>query len=839
MKRDDYMKKSSNKDYIYIFTLILLFLVIIFSIVGLKYVNGSTVDWDSQHVIFPEYFRNLFYKTHDLFPSFAFNIGAGENIYNFSYYGLLSPMVLISYIFPFIKMIDFIQIYMILLVIISIVLMYFWLRKRFDTKLSIIGTILFLLASPIIYHTHRHLMFINYMPFLIMGLYGVDSYFDKNKKSLLIISIFLIIMSSYYYSVGSIIAIVLYALYKYMEINKKITFKSFIIDGLKFIFPIIIAILMSCVLLLPTAYTLLNGRADITSSVDIMKLLIPKFNLSEILYNSYTIGVTSIFILAIIYGYTIKEKNYKFLSIVFSILILFPIIIYLLSGFMYVRGKVLIPLLPIAILLITTFIDKLKYEKNKVFNILILVVSIIEIYIYITTNKPILILEVIAILIGYLITLKFKNKNYLIYITCVSALICCLASNYSETLVTKEDIKLQYNTSNYDKLNVLLEEDENIYRIANNIMEMKNLNRVVNTNYYLPSIYSSLENQYYYDFATKSISNEMENRISTAISSTKNILFNTYIGSKYMISDNVPIGYKNIENSDIYVNDKVLPIGYSTTKVLDKETYNTLEYPEKAYALLTNIIVDNSDNVDYKNVIKEETLKYTEEHKNIQIEKNGDNYIINSEDNGKLILTLDKTYKNKILFITFDMNYSERCGIGDTSITINNVKNTLSCRTWTYHNKNYKFEYSISSEEIKELNIEFTKGKYNISNIKVYSLDYSKITDFVDSVDVFKINKEKTIGDTIEGEINVNANGYFILTIPYEEKGFTIYLDNKIIEYEKVDDTFIGFPINEGHHDIKIVYTAPYLPEGMVVSIVGYLIFLPIIYSDIFKKKKK
>ena len=820
------MKKNNNKDIIYIFSLILLFLVILFSVVGLKYVNGSTVDWDSQHVIFPEYFRNLFYKTGDLFPSFAFNIGAGENIYNFSYYGLLSPMVLISYIFPFVRMLDFIQIFMILLVIISIVLMYYWLRKRFDRKLSIIGTILFLLASPIIYHTHRHLMFINYMPFLIMGLYGVDNYFDKNNKTLLIISIFLIIMSSYYYSVGSIIAITLYALYKYMEINKKMPFKLFIKDALKYIFPIIIAILMSCVLLLPTAYTLLNGRPDITSSVDIVKLLIPKFNISEILYNSYTIGVTSILILAIVYGYTIKEKNYKFLSIIFSLIIIFPIIIYLLSGFMYVRGKVLIPLLPIAILLITTFIDKLKYDKNKLFNILILIVSIIEIYIYITTNKPILILEVVAILIGYIITLKFKNKNYLMYIACISALICCLASNYSETLVTKEDIALQYNTYNYDKLNVLLEKDENIYRVANNIMEMKNLNRVVNTNYYLPSIYSSLENQYYYNFATNNIGNEMENRISTAISSTKNILFNTYIGSKYMISDtNVPIGYNNVENSNIFINEKVLPIGYATTKVLSKNTYDTLEYPEKQYALLTNIIVDNSYNIDYKNSIKEEKLKYTEEHKNIEIEKQENNYIINSEDNGKLVLTLDKTYKNKILFITFDMNYSERCGIGDTSITINDVKNTLSCRTWTYHNKNYKFEYSISANEIKELNIEFTKGKYDISNIQVYSLD------------TFKINKEKTIGDTIEGDINVNTNGYFILTIPYEEKGFTIYLDNKIIEYEKVDDTFIGFPINEGHHDIKIVYTAPYLPEGMILSIIGYLIFLPIIFSDIFKKK--
>ena len=185
------------------------------------------------------------------------------------------------------------------------------------------------------------------------------------------------------------------------------------------------------------------------------------------------------------------------------------------------------------------------------------------------------------------------------------------------------------------------------------------------------------------------------------------------------------------------------------------------------------------------------------------------------------------------------MDYSESCKVGDTSITINGVKNTLSCRSWTYYNDNTKFEYTISSESIKELNIEFEKGKYEISNIKTYTLDYKNILDFVKSVDEFKIDKDKTFGDQIVGEINVNENGYFVLSIPYEEKGFTIYVDGNETEYEKVDEAFIGFKINEGHHDIKITYTSPYLFEGMIISIFGYMIFIPIIYSDIFKRRKE
>ena len=738
-------------------------------------------------------------------------------------------------------MVDYIQISIIITVILSIILMYYWLRCKFDRKNAFICTLLFLLSGPLIYHTHRHMMFINYMPFLIMALIGVDNYFNKNKKTLLIISVFLIIMSSYYYSVGAIVAIILYGIYRYLEINKKITFGSFIKEGMKFIFPILISIMMSAVLIFPTFYALINGRADITSSVDFASLLVPKFNITELLYNSYTIGVTSIFIIAIIYGFFTKSRNYKLFSSVFTVILFFPIIIYILSGFMYVRGKVLIPLLPIAIFMIALFFEKIKAKNNKFFIPMLVIVSIFECIVYLNNGNYIFILDVLLVLITVFMYFKYKNKDIIMYTACLSALVCCLISNYSDKLVTKEDIKLQYNTYNYDKLTPILESDENIYRVGNDIMGMKNINRVISSNYYLPSVYSSLENQNYYKLANGGISNEMENRIATAIMPTKNILFNTYTSTKYMITNtSVPIGYKNIENSNVYVNNDVLPIGYATSKILSKEKFDSLDYPEKAYSLVTNIIVDKDGYNSHINKTKKENLTYESSYNNISIQKEEDKYIIQSEDNGSINLKLSKPYNNKLLFISFDMNYSESCSIGDTSITINDVKNTLSCRSWIYHNKNYKFEYVISSnDEINELNIMFDKGKYIISNISVYSLDYNNITDFVHNVDEFMIDKELTIGDEIVGNINVSENGYFIISIPYEEKGFTIYVDDKITEYEKVDDTFIGFEINEGYHNIKIIYTSPYLFEGMVTSILGYMIFLPIIYSDIFKKRKK
>lgn len=834
------MRKFNHKDYINISILVITFLLIIFSIVGFDHVNGSEIDWSSQHWILPEYFRNLFYKTGDLFPSFAFNIGGGQNIYNLSYYGLLNPIILISYLIPSVLMVNYIEVSIIVVVIASVILMYYWLHRRFDSKYAFIGTLLFLLAAPITYHTHRHIMFINYFPFLIMGLIGVDKYFEKNKKILLILSVFLIIMTSYYYSVGGILTLILYGIYKYIETKDKITFKSFMKDGLKYVLYIIVGILMSSVLLFPTFYALLNGRADITQTFNVFELLIPAINLDQVLYTAYTLGVTSVLILGIVFGIFSSKKQNNYLSIVFILIIIFPIITYLLSGFMYFRGKVLIPLLPLAILLITNMFDDITVKKNVKFTSLFIILSIIQIIHYIFVKQYVFILDVVILLAAYLIYKKHGNKSILIIPVCTCAFLCCLVNNYTDKLVTKEEISNQYDVSEYTKLNKLIVEDENIYRVGNDTFGLSSLNRIVDTDYYVPSIYSSINNIDYYNFVNNIIGSEMEGRISTAIYPSKNILFNTYMGTKYFITKgNVPIGYENIENSNVYVNENVLPIGYSTSHVISKKEYDTLSYPDNIYAIISNIVVDKDVESNYESKIREENLKYEVTTNTTEIKEENEQYIVKSDKDGKLVLDLNKSFNNKMLFISFDMNYEETCLTGDTHITINGVENTLSCKEWSYPNKNHKFTYVISANNsIDELNIEFTKGTYKISNIKTYSLDYDYILDSVDKVDEFKINKELTVGDKIAGDINVTENGYFMITVPYD-KGFNVYLDGNLINYEKVDNSFIGFEINEGHHDIEIIYIAPYLLEGMITSIVGYMIFLPIIYSDLRKRNKK
>lgn len=822
--------KLNKKDWTNILILITILLIIIFSYLGITNLNASIVDYNSQHAVIPDYFRKLFLETKQIFPSFAFNIGAGENIYNLSYYGLFSPIIMFSYLFPKLSMINYIQIAMLIITITSVVLMYYFLRSKFNNKYTFLGTLLFLLSAPLIYHTHRHIMFINYMPFLLMGLIGID----KNKKTMIALSVFLMIMTSYYYSVCGIIALSIYYIYKYYEDNKIVKSKVFIRDLLKYIYLVIVGILLSGVLILPTMYVILNGRGDITNSVNIFKLLLPTINMDQIMYTSYTMGTSSILLIAVLYGLFNKKKSDRFLSIIFSLLIVFPVFIYILSGFMYIRGKVLIPLLPLAILLITKFLSSYKKEKDNKFYIFLIILTILCIIHLILANEALLMADIIVTVTLYLLSNKYENRKILIYPVCFIALVICLFNNYTERYVSKDLNSKQYDKTYYDKVSELLNGDNNIYRVDYNMNDMSNINYVYDTNYYLPSIYSSLENKNYYNFVN--LFSEQSNRISTALN-PHNILFNTFMANKYLITDKTaPIGYEMISDN-VYKNDNVLPIGYATNSVISEDLYNGLSNIDKIYALMTNVIVKENVDSNYVSKINEEDFGYTLDYDNLELTNNDNRYLITSNKDGKMVLKFDKPYENKILLISFDMNYTEACTVGDTSITINDIKNTLSCKTWTYPNNNYNFKYAISGDTIDKLDIEFAKGKYDISNVKIYSIDYNDIVNYVKSVSVFNIDKESTSGDIITGNINVKDDGYFILTIPYD-KGFSIYLDGNKINYEKVSLSYIGFKIDSGYHDIKIVYKAHYQKEGMIFSGIGCIMLLQVMILDIKKRKK-
>ena len=93
--------------------------------------------------------ESSFTKQGTFFPSFAPNIGCGENIYNLSYYGLYSPIILFSYLLPFVKMSTYIQIVSIIGIIASLWIFYIWMRQKFTDNTAFALSFVFLFSAPL------------------------------------------------------------------------------------------------------------------------------------------------------------------------------------------------------------------------------------------------------------------------------------------------------------------------------------------------------------------------------------------------------------------------------------------------------------------------------------------------------------------------------------------------------------------------------------------------------------------------------------------------------------------------------------------------------------------
>lgn len=832
------MKKLTKKDFIYmaiITTSFILFAIILTNGVTLY---GSTLDWYGQHVPIAEYFRTLFYDTKDLLPDFAANIGAGQNIYNFSYYGFLSPIILISYLFPKVSMTTYIIVSTISCCIISALMLYLFLKKKnYSSEICFISSFIFIMSGALTLHSHRHIMFITYLPFLILGLFGVDKKVDNNKGYLLTIATFLMIMTNYYFSIGGIGCLFLYGLYRYLNHVNKVTLKSFCKAFFNLLVPILLGIVCSSIIILPTLATIVNNRAKSNIHISIKDLIIPNMNTDNLLYDGYGPGLTAIAILSLINCFKKNKANIT-LGVILSLFVIFNIFNYALNGTMYIDSKTLIPFLPLYILTIAEFLKDV-FDKKINIKVSIISVLIISVLIFLYKYASIRYIVDISILTIVLIAYyKFSKKIIIVLPIILFAFFNAYFYNQIDSLVLKETAK-ENETLIKDSISSITSIDNDMYRISNGLYNGEYTNKVFeNISYYNDTIYSSISNQLYNKFYYDTLANNIATRNRALTISTPNLLSLMLNNNKYYITMNKPLyGYELVSTNkglNIYKNDNVLPYGFASNNIMSYEDFEKLPDQVKQEALLNVIVADSTSSNNFVSNTKKVDFDYTEilKNENVKIEDDG-SLSINVKDSLKISYDLPEEYHNKIIFIRFKMNKSLKNK--DLSIKINSVKNKLTASNWKYYNDNEVFDYVLASQDQTKLVFSFTEGEYNISDFETYILDYTYIENCSKNVSKFIVDKEKTKGDIISGKINVVEDSYFMISIPYD-KGFTIKVDGQKIKYEKVDNAYLGFKISEGTHNIEIEYNAPLKNIALIASSIGILFFVAITFLESKRK---
>ena len=89
-----------------------------------------------------------------------------------------------------------------------------------------------------------------------------------------------------------------------------------------------------------------------------------------------------------------------------------------------------------------------------------------------------------------------------------------------------------------------------------------------------------------------------------------------------------------------------------------------------------------------------------------------------------------------------------------------------------------------------------------------------------------------SVSDTkITGKIYSDGDDVFMTSIPYDE-GWKVICDGKEVETYILLEAFLGADIPEGDHDIEIVYHSPGIREGLLITLIGIVLFFVLIYIE-------
>ena len=842
--------------------------------VGRYGIFGAKVDWLSQHSVLPDYSRQQFYATGKLFPEFAANLGGGQNIYHFAYYGLYSPLILPSYLLPFVKMSDYIMAVSITGLIASVLLFYYWLKSRkTDAGTAFILSLMFLLAGPMIGQYSGQIMFVDYMPFLCLALIGVDRYFEQEKSGLFTISVFLMIMTSFYFSIGGMLALVLYGLHRYFEQREecRVTVSTFLIDGLCFVRPMLLAVLMGSFFLVPTALALTGGRSK-GQNISLASFIIPQITVERFAYSIYGIGLTTLVITVLLTGLLYRKVYEKVLTYGCVIVLAIPVFAYLLNGGLYIRDKVFIPFLPLLCYLISIYLEKCrKRELSFIAGIVPYIIT--TIFVYIARNQfvskgigksiwKVLLAESILFLICYVLycVMKRYHKEAKEILMLALPSVICLAVTMNtfyqmnpDRYVSRKLYRDVVGEQNRQAVKEALKDDDGYYRTEQMGSDDENaadLNRIWDVDQNITSIYSSAYNPDYQTFRQKTFRLEEPFRNGMMQSVSKNPVFQRMMGVRYIVSDSDVPGYtlvKKCGTTGIYQNKDAAPVMYATDRVMTEEEYKKLAFPYNQTVFLEYAVVGEHTESSDQNIMtayKPVSMKkadtqdgwriHTKKMKKTTFSIQQLQQKITQQGQCGMETAQGKKQKNRVLFLKLRVDNAHPNK--DVAVWINGIRNKLSAKDHVYYNENKIFIYAVPLKDGEDnISVTFGKGKYRLRHVQAYLGSLPERSELLYQSEI-QVDKKQTEDNVIQGTIRVKKDGWFITSIPYD-KHFKIYIDGKETEIQKVNTAFLGCKIESGNHEVKIIYHAPGTTTGKVLSLIGIAGFVLVLVRE--KRKQK
>ena len=724
--------------------------------------------------------------------------------------------------------------------VVSAVAMNIFLNYKFKKK-SYIHSIIAIIYAFNNYFTayYWNIMWLDGLVLLPIVVMGIEKLIDDDKYCLYIFSLACMLFSNYFIGFMLCIFSVIYFLVYLFIIKDKLKIKVYLEKCLKFSVCSLLAGGLCAFALIPMFKSLsgISATSDVWPSSQYYG-----FTLIEFIYNHLSGVPTTVF----------KSDAINAPNISSSIIVLPLFILFLLNKDIKLRVKIGYSLMlgimilsffwapldfiwhafhvpndlpyrysfiyPFIFLIISTYaIHKIDKVKEYIVIIIFVLTLLFAGSVYIVKDFNILdttiIFNFIIVILWFLLYViyKFFNEKSK-FIPIIGILTVCLEAIISINGCWNIDQDLEgfysdYNIIESDLSYVKNNDDDLFYRIEKK--DMKTFNDPSWYGYYGITAFSSME---YENLAVLEHSLGMPgNQINSFSLGDNTPIYNIMFNLKYIVGD-----MSDNKNYDLYFTDAIndnyvyrskyyAGLMYKVNKDIvnwdffsDNPFENQNSFIKQAYGI-NDILVKNKINND-------SIVKFDNEviHKYKLNKKEG--YIYLSNNINSIII-------DRILYIregyssnfdsSFDYNVTE-------TFSENKIIHFTNCDTIyvSYNNEieSYAYIYYLDNNKLEKINKLVSDNKVILTN--------------------FEENK-------INGKIFGNE-GTIYTSIPYDE-GWNVYVDGVRTDTFLIGNSLLGFDINDGEHEITLVYKIPYFKTGMGISIGSLSI---IIGYAILKKKK-
>lgn len=816
------------KKCFYPVSLIFLFIILITAVIPDGCVYGSNTDWLSQHVTLAETIRNTCREQNTLLPSWI-GLGSGSSGYQFAYYGFLRPDILLGCLLPGISMASILIWYMTTVYLVSVLLTYCWLRAEKISRLNAwFGSVLFMTAGCL-FHMHRQIMFVNYLPFLLLAFLCIRKKYFK----WLPLCMLLICLSSFYFAVSAFAAV---GWYWYTTDRNGFWRNSFL---KRYIPSVFLAAAMAAALLLPTALVLLehHRNSSDTGFFKLLELFGPNPVFNNILFNEYGMGLTLICFYAILAG--LRMKTHRQNSLLFLLFGMFGIFSYILNGTLYARPKILIPFMPLVILHCVRMIKIYRKLCPPLWPFAVMLpVSLLW---FSQKQFPWIILD-LCLLFGLCLAVRMKRQTVRSAPAAAVHLTACillaapigmyLTTSATEDWVKEADIAPGFSTEELKQAG--FDPHYHFDSLLSPLISGNELSSSLDRS----TMYSSVTNGQYSELYYETLMTPVRINNRVALLTSDNPFMLSLLSVRYLetASDHIPAGYKTLLQSGgnvIAENPEVLPTVYFTDDAVSEEWFDTFN-PYQKLDIITRKTVVNDDSritAENENLSVNAASNMRPYDPELQLHNLPEGLVINRTDSGWEIkaekdcsITLDITdpHPGNIVLCQFDV---KNLTGGAVIIDINNIRNKLSGAFAPYPNGNRQFHYQFSTDSdtgVNRLKITFSKGHYRLEHVQWHLYDQS----LLNKKEYTPLTGSPGIGSA--GILNCRENGYLVTSIP-KQNGFEILVDGKPSEIIRINQAFAGTYVEKGRHTVEFRFTPPGKRCGCIVSVTAisvYVIFL-------------